>query len=310
MIDKNCDVISISDIKKDEFLDFFEFTKRLERFNDKEKLNLLGDCVVSTLFFEPSTRTKLSFESAALKLGARVLPFPSVESSSLSKGESFSDTIRMVDSYSDLIIIRHFLDGSARLAAEIADAPVINAGDGANQHPSQTMLDLYTIFKRRGNLNNLTIAFVGDLKYGRTVHSLAKAISMFNAKMYFVSPKSLKLPRGIREELDEVNIKYEVLEDFRDIMNEVDVLYMTRIQKERFPDLDEYEKVKGIYVADKSNIIGKSKDNMMILHPLPRVDEISTDLDDTKHALYFEQAKNGVPIRQAMMVSLLKGRIL
>ena len=247
----------------------------------------------------------MSFESAAQRLGAQVLPLPPLEYTSLKKGESFTDTIKMVESYSDIIVIRHPLDGAARLASNTSRKPIINAGDGSNQHPSQTLLDLYTILEEKKTLNNLKIGFVGDLKYGRTVHSLVKALTHFNPTIYFVSPQILQMPDYLLEDLDKCNIKYELMEDFRDCISELDVFYMTRIQKERFLDVEEYEKVKGIYIINRENIEGKCKEDMIILHPLPRVDEISTNLDDTKYALYFKQAKNGVPVRQAMMMTVL-----
>ena len=268
-------------------------------------MNFLKGKIIATLFFEPSTRTKMSFESAAFRLGAQVLQLPPLEQSSVKKGESFSDTIRMVESYSDVIVVRHPNDGAARLASTTSKKPVINAGDGSNQHPSQTLLDLYTIKEEKGTLSNLSIAFVGDLKYGRTVHSLVKALTHFNPTIYFVSPKILQMPTYLIDDLDKNNIKYEILEDFRDCLDKIDVFYMTRIQKERFPDVEDYQKVKGVYVINKENILGKCKEDMIILHPLPRVDEISTDLDETKHALYFKQAKNGIPVRQAMMMKVL-----
>ena len=299
------DIISMNDISKEEILEILEIAKKIEKTSEEEKLNFLKGKIIATLFFEPSTRTKMSFESAAFRLGAQVLQLPPLELSSVKKGESFSDTIKMVESYSDVIVVRHPNDGAARLASTTSQKPVLNAGDGSNQHPSQTLLDLYTIKEEKGTLSNLSIAFVGDLKYGRTVHSLVKALTHFNPTIYFVSPKILQMPTYLIDDLDKNNIKYEILEDFRDCLDKIDVFYMTRIQKERFPDIEDYEKVKGVYVINKKNILGKCKEDMIILHPLPRVDEISTDLDDTKHALYFKQAKNGIPIRQAMMMKVL-----
>ena len=286
-------------------INILEIAKKIENTNEKVKLDYLKGKIISTLFFEPSTRTKMSFESAAQRLGAQVLPLPPLEYTSLKKGESFTDTIKMVESYSDIIVIRHPLDGAARLASNTSRKPIINAGDGSNQHPSQTLLDLYTILEEKKTLNNLKIGFVGDLKYGRTVHSLVKALTHFNPTIYFVSPQILQMPDYLLEDLDKCNIKYELMEDFRDCISELDVFYMTRIQKERFLDVEEYEKVKGIYIINRENIEGKCKEDMIILHPLPRVDEISTNLDDTKYALYFKQAKNGVPVRQAMMMTVL-----
>ena len=299
------DIISMNDMSKEEILEILEIAEKIEKTSEEEKLNFLKGKIIATLFFEPSTRTKMSFESAAFRLGAQVLQLPPLELSSVKKGESFSDTIKMVESYSDVIVVRHPNDGAARLASTTSQKPVLNAGDGSNQHPSQTLLDLYTIKDEKGTLNNLSIAFVGDLKYGRTVHSLVKALTHFNPTIYFVAPKILQMPPYLIDDLDKNNIKYEILEDFRDCLDKIDVFYMTRIQKERFPDIEDYEKVKGVYVINKKNILGKCKEDMIILHPLPRVDEISTDLDDTKHALYFKQAKNGIPIRQAMMMKVL-----
>ena len=299
------DIISMNDMSKEEILEILEIAEKIEKTSEEEKLNFLKGKIIATLFFEPSTRTKMSFESAAFRLGAQVLQLPPLELSSVKKGESFSDTIKMVESYSDVIVVRHPNDGAARLASITSQKPVLNAGDGSNQHPSQTLLDLYTIKDEKGTLNNLSIAFVGDLKYGRTVHSLVKALTHFNLVIYFVAPKILQMPSYLIDDLDKNNIKYEILEDFRDCLDKIDVFYMTRIQKERFPDIEDYEKLKGVYIINKKNILGKCKEDMIILHPLPRVDEISTDLDDTKHALYFKQAKNGIPIRQAMMMKVL-----
>nr|WP_314079654.1 aspartate carbamoyltransferase [uncultured Leptotrichia sp.] len=300
------DIISMNDMVKEEIMEILRLAKKIENTPEEEKLKILSGKIVSTLFFEPSTRTKMSFESATYRLGANVLQLPPAEYSSLKKGESFLDTIKMVESYSDVIVVRHPFDGAARLASVTSRKPVINAGDGSNQHPSQTLLDLYTILEEKGTLENLSIAFVGDLKYGRTVHSLMRALTHFNPTVYFVAPQILQMPDYLLEDLRKNNIKYEILSDFRDCLDKIDVFYMTRIQKERFLDVDEYEKLKGVYIINKKNIIGKCKEDMIILHPLPRVDEISTDLDSTKHALYFKQAKNGIPIRQAMMLKVLE----
>lgn len=299
------DIISMNDMSKEEILNILKIAEKIENTSEEEKLKFLHGKIISTLFFEPSTRTKMSFESAALRLGAEILHFPPLELTSLKKGESFTDTIKMVESYSDVIVVRHPYDGAARLAANTSKKPVLNAGDGSNQHPSQTLLDLYTILKEKGTLNNISIAFVGDLKYGRTVHSLVKALTHFNPKIYFISPEILQMPQYLLDDLDKNNVKYEILKDFRDCLNKIDVFYMTRIQRERFPDIEDYEKVKGVYVINKENIVGKCKEDMIILHPLPRVDEIATDLDDTKYALYFKQAKNGIPVRQAMIMTVL-----
>ena len=292
------DIISMRDLSKEEIVHILNTAKDIEENPNSE---LLKGRVVSTLFFEPSTRTRLSFWSAAQRLGAQVLGFDSPDGTSAKKGESLSDTIRMAASYSDVIVMRHPNDGAARLAAEISSVPVLNAGDGTNQHPSQTLLDLYTIQKEFGKIEGTTVAFVGDLKYGRTVHSLVKALTHFGAKMYFVAPEMLQMPKYILDDLDKEGIEYTMLSDYREIMGEVDVLYMTRIQRERFPDDEEYEKVKNVYILTKDDVVGQAKEDMIILHPLPRVNEISTDLDDTKHCLYFKQAANGVPVRQALL---------
>ncbi len=296
------DIISMRSLKVQEINKILDTAKILE---EDPRPDLLKGRVISSLFFEPSTRTRLSFYSAAQRLGAQVLGFDSPDGTSLKKGESLRDTVRMAEAYSDVIVMRHPLDGAARLAAETVGVPVLNAGDGSNQHPSQTLLDLYTIKKERGNLDNLNVAFVGDLKYGRTVHSLAKALTHYNAKMYFVAPELLQMPRYILDDMDEVGIDYEVVDNFTEILDKIDVFYMTRIQKERFPDEEEYEKVKGVYVINRENILGKCREDMIIMHPLPRVDEISEDLDDTKYAKYFVQAANGVPVRQAMLATVL-----
>jgi len=268
---------------------------------EKQDKELLRGKILSTLFYEPSTRTKLSFESAMMRLGGRIMGFADPKISSVAKGETLHDTIKMVESYSDIIAIRHPVEGAARLAAESARIPVINAGDGANQHPTQTLLDLYTIMKSKGSLDNLTVAMVGDLKYGRTVHSLAMALSHFKTRLVFVAPDSLKMPDGLLEEL---TVPYVETSDINQALK-CDIVYMTRIQKERFPDAVEYGKVKGVYVLTNS-MLEKAKKDMKIMHPLPRVDEIAEDVDSTENALYFEQAKNGVVMRQAVLALLLK----
>jgi len=292
------DIISMRDLSKEEILHILDTARYLE---ENPQAELMKGRVVSTLFFEPSTRTRLSFWSAAQRLGAQVLGFDSPDGTSAKKGESLTDTIRMASSYSDIIVMRHPNDGAARLASEVSKVPILNAGDGSNQHPSQTLLDLYTIQKKFGSLDGKKIAFVGDLKYGRTVHSLAKALTHFGAIMYFVAPESLQMPEYICDDLEKSGIEYYKVEDYREILDKIDIFYMTRIQRERFPDDEEYEKVKGIYIINKESIIGKCKEEMIILHPLPRVNEIDVDLDNTPHAMYFEQAANGVPTRQALL---------
>ena len=305
MINGKKDIISMNDFTAEEILLILKKAEAIEKMSDKEKLSLMHGKIVATMFYEPSTRTKLSFESAAMRLGANILYFDT-EHSSVKKGESFSDTIRMVESYSDIIVIRHPMDGAARLAASVSHKPVLNGGDGSNQHPSQTLLDLYTIMKEKGTLENLHIVFTGDLKYGRTVHSLVKALKHFHPIIYFVSPSMLSMPQYLLDDLDDAGVIYYIEENFTGCLDKLDVFYMTRIQRERFPDPEEYEKVKGVYIINRGNIEGKCKDDMIIMHPLPRVNEIDVDLDTTKYARYFEQARNGIPIRQAMMMLSLE----
>lgn len=293
--------ISIKDFSKQEINFLLEEAKELNDLEPRKRITQLGGKIMASLFFEPSTRTRLSFTSAAYKLGCRVLEFDNPNVSSVVKGESLRDTILMVSAYSDIIVMRHFLDGAARFTEEITNTPIINAGDGTNEHPSQTLLDLYTIREELGDLENKKIAFVGDLKYGRTVHSLVNALKMFNGEFYFIAPDTIQIPDYILKELDKVNIKYHINNDYKEILKEIDCLYMTRIQRERFDDMEEYEKVKHAFRISKKDIEGKCNENMIVMHPLPRVDEINIDLDNTKYAKYFIQAKNGVPIRMAML---------
>lgn len=261
--------------------------------------------IVASIFFEPSTRTRLSFETAANRLGARIIGFSDVDSTSITKGESLKDTIKMVSNYAGLIIMRHPLEGSARYASEVSSVPVINAGDGANQHPTQTMLDLYSILKTQGTLENLRINMVGDLKYGRTVHSLMQAMSYFNPTFVFTSPEELKMPQEYKDYLTAKGIKYYETKNLNEGINDADIIYMTRVQKERFTDPIEYERVKNVYSLNLS-MISNCKPNMKILHPLPRVNEISQDIDNSSHAYYFEQAENGVYTRMAIIAKLLE----
>ncbi len=290
--------ISIQDLSKQEILDLLTLAKNLK---EQPEPNLLKGKIVATLFFEPSTRTRLSFTSAAYRIGANVLGFDSIQGTSVMKGESFEDTIRMVSSYSDIIVIRHPQDGTAQRAADISSVPIINAGDGKNEHPSQTLLDLYTIQEELGSLENKKIAFVGDLKYGRTVHSLTRAMKHFHAKFYFVAPDLIQMPNYLLEELEQAGLEYSLHNNYEEILEEVDILYMTRIQKERFEDPKDFEKVESSYRIEKEDIVGKCQEHMIILHPLPRVDEIAVSVDECKHALYFKQAANGVPVREAMI---------
>lgn len=298
---KNKSLVSIDDFSKKEWVQILDLA---EDFEKNTKQQILEGYVVATLFFEPSTRTRLSFESAASYLGAKVIGFTDASSSSVSKGESLNDTILTVSNYSDIIVMRHPCEGSARYASEISPVPIINAGDGANQHPTQTLLDLYSIRKTQGKLENLNITFVGDLKYGRTVHSLVIALCNFNATFYFVSPIELKLPSYVKRHIKERKLNYYQYTEINEIIEKSDILYMTRIQKERFSDPIEYEKVKNVYLL-KNTMLQKAKDNLKILHPLPRVNEINKDVDENPKAYYFQQAQNGVYIRQALLTSIL-----
>lgn len=299
---KNKSLISINDYSKEELL---KILKTAEEFEANPRQKILSNYVIASLFFEPSTRTRLSFESAINQLGGRVIGFSDSSSSSVKKGESLRDTIETVSLYSDLIVMRHPIEGSARFASEINDTPIINAGDGANQHPTQCLLDMYSIQKTQGTLDNLDIAFVGDLKYGRTVHSLVIAMSMFkNTRFHLVSPEELKLPRSVKEFILASGLTYEQYTDITEVMDKVDILYMTRIQAERFADQIEYERVKNSYILENS-MLENSKENLRILHPLPRVNEINEDVDSNKKAYYFQQAQNGVYVRQALLATIL-----
>ena len=302
---KNRDIISISDFTKEEIRQVLDTALKME-VETQNFASLLKGKVLATLFFEPSTRTRLSFESAMTRLGGSVISFAEPGSTSVIKGESLSDSVRIVEGYCDVIVIRHFLEGSARLTADRVNVPVINAGDGANQHPTQTFLDLYTIQKTKGTLEGLSIGFLGDLKYGRTVHSLSNALSHFAPEMYFISPPSLRMPRHFMEELKRKGIQCYEQESLSGIGERLDVLYCTRIQKERFVDPVEYEKVRGAYRLSKAVIEGlKVKKDLKILHPLPRVDEMDESLDTTEYAVYFQQAHNGIPVREALLAIVL-----
>ncbi len=295
--------VSITDYSKEEILSILDLA---EEFEANPNQNLLQGKVIATLFFEPSTRTRLSFETAVNRLNGKIIGFSDAATSSSSKGETLKDTIRMVSNYVDLIIMRHPLEGAARYASEVANSvgiPVINAGDGANQHPSQTMLDLYSIKKTQGKLENLKITMVGDLKYGRTVHSLVMAMSHFNPTFDFIAPEELKMPEEYKTFCSEHHIPYTEHTDLANI-GDADILYMTRVQKERFLDPMEYERVKNVYTLKNSMLEG-TKPNLRILHPLPRVNEIDYDVDENPKAYYFQQAKNGLFVRQAMICRVL-----
>ena len=291
-------LVSIADYSKEQMLHILELAAG---FESNPNQNILQGKVAATLFFEPSTRTRLSFETAINRLGGRVIGFSDASTSSSTKGETLKDTIKMVSNYADIIIMRHFLEGAARYATEVTDIPIINAGDGANQHPTQTMLDLYSIQKTQGRLDNLKVVMVGDLKYGRTVHSLLMALKYFSPVFYFIAPEELLMPNEYKLICRENNIPYYENSNFEpEIIEQADILYMTRIQRERFTDLVEYEKVKNVYILH-NHMLDKSKNNLRILHPLPRVNEISQDVDDNPKAYYFEQARNGLYVRQAII---------
>jgi len=277
-----------------------------KRIKGGEVIKNMEGQVVASLFFEPSTRTRLSFETAINRLGARVITMANAASSSVSKGETLADTIRTVDGYVDVIVIRHPMKGSAKIAADNASHPVINGGDGAGQHPTQALLDLYTIRKEKGGLGGHTVTFLGDLKNGRTVHSLGYFMNLCKNKMIFVSPKSLKMPAEITADLRSRGAEIEETEDMEKALSVSDIVYVTRVQRERFENPEEYEKVKGLYIINRA-IIDQAKKGITILHPLPRVDEISTDVDDYEGAAYFRQAHNGLYIRMALL-ALVTGR--
>ncbi|AGK61199.1 aspartate carbamoyltransferase [Archaeoglobus sulfaticallidus PM70-1] len=293
-------LISIDDLTKDDILYLLKQAERFEDIAMGKRCKYLEGKILANLFFEPSTRTRMSFETAMKRLGGDVINMTAHEASSVAKGETLADTIRVVSNYADAIVLRHPLEGSARFASENSTVPIINAGDGAGQHPTQTLLDLYTIMKE-STLEGCKIALMGDLKYSRTVHSLIKALTLFNTTIYLISPPMLKLPA---EFLEGLNGRIEEVE-LEDVISEIDVLYVTRIQKERFPDEEEYKKVSGSYVINR-NIISRAKESMIVMHPLPRINEIDVDVDSTEHAKYFKQAFYGVPIRMAILYELLK----
>ncbi len=298
----NRSLVTIANLTRDKIEYLIEMAAEFEKHPNRR---LLEGKVVATLFFEPSTRTRLSFETAANRLGARVIGFTDPKVTSSSKGETLKDTLKMVSNYADVIVMRHYLEGAARYASEVTPTPVVNAGDGANQHPSQTMLDLYSIKKTQGTLENLHIYLIGDLKYGRTVHSLLMAMRHFNPVFHFVAPAELAMPDEYKLYCRAHGIRF--VEDSRfdeESITEADILYMTRVQRERFSDLMEYERVKDTYIL-RASMLGKAKPNMKILHPLPRVNEIAYDVDDDPHAYYFDQARNGLYAREAIICDVL-----
>ena len=294
-------LISIQDFTKDEILHILDVAKEFEKNREQ---NFLAGKVIACLFFEPSTRTRLSFEAAVNRLGARVIGFPDAKNTSVTKGETLEDTIKIVSNYVDMIVMRHPQEGAAAIAAGVSPVPVVNAGDGSNQHPTQTLLDMYTIRQTQGRLDNLKINMVGDLKSGRTVHSLSEAMSDFSPEFVFTAPDELKMPSKYLKFLDEKHIPYEETDSLEAHLNDCDILYMTRVQQERFPSKEDYDRVKNVYELTASMLSGV-KPNMKILHPLPRITEIATGVDATPYAYYFEQARNGMYVRMAVIAYLL-----
>lgn len=292
------DFVTFADLSKDMILYLISMAREFEKHPNRE---ILKGKIVATLFFEPSTRTRLSFETAANRLGAKVIGFTDPKVTSSMKGETLKDTILMVANYADVIAMRHYIEGAAQYASEVSPVPIINAGDGAHQHPSQCMLDLYTIYQTQHTLENLNIFLVGDLKYGRTVHSLLMAMRHFNPTFHFVAPRELAMPNEYKVYCKEHGISFAEHTAFNEkIISEADILYMTRVQKERFSDLMEYERVKNVYIL-KNDMLGSAKENMRILHPLPRVSEIASDVDANPHAYYIQQARNGLYAREAII---------
>ena len=295
-------LVSITDFSKEQILHILDLA---EGFEANPNQNILNGKVAATLFFEPSTRTRLSFETAVNRLGGKVIGFSDASTSSSTKGETLKDTIKMVSNYADIIIMRHYLEGAARYATEVSKVPIVNAGDGANQHPTQTLLDMYSIRKTQGRLDNLNIVMVGDLKYGRTVHSLLMAMRHFNPTFHFIAPDELKMPEEYKLYCREHGIKYVEHTEFdENVIAEADILYMTRVQRERFTDLMEYERVKDVYIL-RNEMLKKSRPNLRILHPLPRVNEIAYDVDENPKAYYFQQAQNGLYAREAILCDVL-----
>jgi aspartate carbamoyltransferase catalytic subunit len=295
---KTRDLISIANCSKEEIVHILSLAEELKR---KEQPELLQGLLLGSCFFEPSTRTRLSFEAAMQRLGGKVIGFSDANTTSTAKSEKLSDTMKIISQYVDAIVIRHHLDGSARLAAEAIDIPVINGGDGTNQHPTQTLLDLFTIQECQGTLEKLSIAMCGDLKHGRTVHSLAQACAQFNVRLYFVSPKSLEMPQHIIDDLIQRGTKFSLHGSIEEVIEKVDILYMTRVQEERFADKTEYQRLKDSFILTLNLLQRSPKKNLRVMHPFPRVNEISREIDSTPYAYYFQQAKNGLLVRQAAL---------
>ena len=299
---KGRDIISIKDFSREEIDYVLDAASAMEP-TAKSRSTMLQGKILATLFYEPSTRTRLSFESAMHRLGGTAIGFAEAEIASVKKGENLADTMRVVENYADVIALRHPLEGAARLAAEFAEVPVINAGSGAEEHPTQALLDLYTMKKELGRIDGLNVALAGDLRFGRTVHSLAYALSLYDVNLYFISPDLLRMRREVLDTISE-RIKIVETSSLDEALPKFDVLYVTRIQKERFPDAAEYTKVKGSYKIDNATL-KNAKKGMIVLHPLPRVDEISSEVDSTAHARYFQQVWNGIVTRMALLALIL-----
>lgn len=302
-------MVSIRDLSREQIEQVMDLAERLVPYATGEKCTKAMDGkILANLFFEPSTRTRLSFESAMVRLGGRFIEIAQPQSSSIVKGETLADTIRMVEGYADAIVLRHPHEGAARLAAKYSSKPVINAGDGAGQHPTQTILDLFTIRQQAGGIADKNVVLVGDLKYGRTAHSLAEALGMFGANLTFVAPPLLQMPKETIKHLEKSGSVPRLSSDLAEVISDADVLYVTRIQRERFPDPSEYIKVAGSYRVDNV-LLREAKKDLAIMHPLPRVDEITPEVDQTENAKYFQQAFNGVPVRMALIMLVLGGEL-
>ncbi|MFH1425065.1 MAG: aspartate carbamoyltransferase [archaeon] len=302
---KGKDILTLTDLTKEDIDYILKQAERCEKVIESGKSDLLKGKILATLFFEPSTRTRLSFESAMLRLGGSVIGFSDTAGTSVKKGENLADTIRTVEQYCDVIAMRHPVEGSAKHAADVSKVPILNGGDGPHAHPTQTLLDLYTMIREKGKIKGLKVAITGDLKYGRTAHSLSAALAMLGADMVFASPKELKMPRDFTISLKhKFEVEIEEKESLSDVVGDVDVLYVTRIQKERFPAPEEYERVKSEHKVD-IELLEKAKEGMIVMHPLPRVYEIDSEVDNTKFARYFQQAYYGVPVRMALLAGVL-----
>lgn len=303
---RNRDLISILDLSRNEIEELFRKADQMNKFlQEKKTLNTLSGKIISLVFLEPSTRTMYSFQSATYRLGGKTLVFASKTTTSLAKGENIADTVRMMNAYSDLIVIRSPYDGTALYASMISSVPVINAGDGKHEHPTQALIDLYTIYKLKGRIDGLTIGVLGDLKYARTIASLLYGLSLFGPrKVYLISPGNLTLRESVRAKIDDLGLEYEEVRDIRQVIGELDILYVTRIQRERYPDPEEYERVKNAFKITEK-LLENAKPGLKILHPLPKLDEIEKSIDNTDYAAYFYQASLGIPLRMALLASIL-----